>query len=114
MTYYIGLDIAKHKHDCFIMNEYGEVIRDSFTFTNDAIGFGSLLSVLKTLDPVQEKRIGLEATGHYGINLKIFLEENDYSFMEINPILIARFCKATTLRRTKTDKVDAKTIALML
>lgn len=114
MTYYIGLDIAKHKHDCFIMNEYGEVIRDSFTFTNDAIGFNTLLDVLKTLDPAQEKRIGLEATGHYGTNLKIFLEENKYSFMEINPILIARFTKATTLRRTKTDKVDARLIALFL
>ncbi|MBR2788230.1 MAG: IS110 family transposase [Erysipelotrichaceae bacterium] len=114
MTYFIGLDIAKHKHDCFIMNEYGEVIRDSFSFTNDAIGFGSLLDVLKALDPVQEKRIGLEATGHYGTNLKIFLEENEYSFMEINPILIARFSKATTLRRTKTDKIDARLIALFL
>lgn len=114
MTYFIGLDIAKHKHDCFIMNEYGEVIRDSFSFANDAAGFGSLLDVLKTLDPVQEKRIGLEATGHYGTNLKIFLEENEYSFMEINPILIARFTKATTLRRTKTDKIDARLIALFV
>jgi len=96
------------------MNEYGEVIRDSFTFTNDAIGFNTLLDVLKTLDPAQEKRIGLEATGHYGNSLKIFLEENEYSFMEINPILIARFTKATTLRRTKTDKVDARLIALFL
>ena len=114
MTYFIGLDIAKHKHDCFIMDENGVVIKDSFSFNNDRSGFNTLLDVLKTLDPVQEKRIGLEATGHYGTNLKIFLEENDYSFMEINPILIARFSKATTLRRTKTDKVDARLIALFL
>ena len=114
MTYYVGLDLAKYKHDCFIMDENGEVIQDSFSFNNDVVGFNTLLNVLNTLDPNQEKRIGLEATGHYGSNLKIFLEKNNYSFMEFNPILISRFSKATTLRRTKTDKIDAKLIALYL
>ena len=114
MTYYVGLDLAKYKHDCFVMDENGEVVQDSFSFNNDSIGFNTLLNVLKSLDPNQEKRIGLEATGHYGSNLKIFLEKNKYSFMEINPLLISRFSKATTLRRTKTDKIDAKLIALYL
>ena len=114
MTYYIGLDLAKFKHDCFVMNENGEVIRDSFSFANGQSGFNTLLDALKALDPSQEKKIGLEATGHYGSNLKIFLEKNNYSFMEINPILISRFAKATTLRRTKTDKIDAHLIALFL
>lgn len=114
MTYFIGLDLAKYKHDCFITNENGEVIKDSFSFSNDSIGFNTLLNELHSLDPIQEKRIGLEATGHYGSNLKIFLEENNFSFMEINPILISRFSKATTLRRTKTDKIDARLIALYL
>ena len=114
MTYYVGLDLAKYKHDCFVMDENGEVIQDSFSFNNDSIGFNTLLNVLNALDPNQEKRIGLEATGHYGSAIKIFLEKNDYSFMEINPLLISRFLKATTLRRTKTDKIDAKLIALYL
>ena len=114
MTYFIGLDLSKYKHDCFITNENGEVIKDTFSFNNDFIGFNTLLNVLQSLDSIQEKRIGLEATGHYGSNLKIFLEENNFSFMEINPILISRFSKATTLRRTKTDKIDARLIALYL
>ncbi len=114
MTYFIGLDLAKFKHDCFIMNEHGEIIRNSFSFTNDQPGFNTLRDVLNSLDPSQEKRIGLEATGHYGSNLKIFLEDNNFSFMEFNPILISRFSKATTLRRTKTDKIDAHLIALYL
>lgn len=112
MTYFIGLDIAKYKHDCYVMNEKKETIIDSFSLDNNQSGFNTLLNVLNnTLDPNQEKRIGLEATGHYGNNLKIFLEENNYSFMEINPILIARFNKTRTLRRTKTDKIDARVIA---
>jgi len=114
MTYFIGLDLSKFKHDCFVMNHNGEVIKDSFSFANDSNGFNTLLNVLNSLDPNQEKRIGLEATGHYGSNLKMFLEKNNYSFMEFNPILISRFSKATTLRRTKSDKIDAKLISLYL
>ena len=114
MTYFIGLDLSKYKHDCFIMNEYGEVIRNSFSFTNNSEGFNTLLNVLNDLDPTQEKRIGFESTGHYGSNLKIFLETNGYSFMEFNPLLVSRFFKSETLRRTKTDKVDAQKIALYL
>ena len=34
MTYFIGIDIAKYKHDCFIMDQDGSVIRDSFSFPN--------------------------------------------------------------------------------
>ena len=114
MTYFVGIDIAKHKHDCFIMNHQGEVIRDSFSFTNDRSGFTSFLELLSKLEPAQAIRIGLEATGHYGMNLKVFLEDHDFSFMEFNPMLVRRFSQATTLRRTKTDQVDAKQIAVHL
>ena len=64
MTYFIGIDIAKYKHDCFIMDQDGTVIRDSFSFSNDKTGFALLLSVLDSLDPSNEKRIGFESTGH--------------------------------------------------
>lgn len=114
MTFLVGIDIAKYKHDCFIMNHDGEVIRDSFSFSNDRSGFSFLSEILRTLDSSQSLRIGLEATGHYGMNLKIYLEEMKYSYMEFNPLLIRRFSTATTLRRTKTDKVDAQLIALFL
>ena len=114
MTCFIGLDVSKYKHDCFIMDENGNVIKDSFSFANDAEGFNTLLNELQKLDPVQEKRIGLESTGHYGSNLKIFLETSGYCFMEFNPLLVHRFFNGQTLRRTKTDKVDARKIAIYL
>ena len=114
MTFLVGIDIAKYKHDCFIMNHDGEVIREAFSFSNDRSGFSFLNEILCDLDKTQSIRIGLEATGHYGLNLKIFLEEIGYPYMEFNPILIRRFSAATTLRRTKTDKVDAQRIALYL
>ena len=58
-----------------------------------------------------EIRIGFEATGHYCINLKLFLEKNHHSFMELNPLLIKQFVNAQTLRRTKTDSIDCQVIA---
>ncbi len=109
--YFIGIDIAKYKHDCFIMNETGQVIRDSFSIDNSQEGFNNLLDVLKSLDRSQEIKIGLEATGHYGNNLKLFLNDNGYSFMELNPLLVKRFASSHSLRRTKTDKCDASIIA---
>ena len=71
-----------------------------------------LKELLDALDG--KKKIGLEATGHYGQNLKLFLENNDFSFMEFNPLLINRFVHSKSLRKTKTDSIDALMIAQYL
>lgn len=112
--YFIGIDISKYKHDCFIMNENNQVIRGSFSFDNSQEGFNTFLDVLKSLDRSQEIKIGLETTGHYGNNLKLFLNDNGYSFMEFNPLLIKRFASSHSLSRTKTDKCDVSLIATIL
>lgn len=112
--YLVGIDISKFKHDCFIQTETGEVIKKSFSFNNSKDGFDYLLTVLDSLDHSQEIRIGLEATGHYGDNLMPFLNEHGYSFMQFNPYLIKKVSDAFTLRRTKTDKLDAMTISKVL
>lgn len=112
--YLIGIDISKYKHDCFIATETGEIIREVFSFTNNQQGFTELLSVLESLDSTQMKRIGLEATGHYGRNLKMFLAEHGYDYMEFNPYLVKRFANAHSLRKTKTDKVDSRLLSMIL
>lgn len=112
--YFVGIDISKYKHDCFICTETGEVIEENLSFTNTNEGFIQLLNLLKSLDNNQKIRIGFEATGHYGMNLKLFLEKNNYSFMEFNPALVKRFISTQTLRRTKTDKKDAMLITKYL
>ena len=105
--YFVGIDISKYKHDCFICSETGEVIEENLSFQNTNEGFTQLLNLLNSLNNNHEIRIGFEATGHYGMNLKLFLEKNNYSFMEFNPALVKQFIKGQTLRRTKTDKKDA-------
>lgn len=112
--YFVGIDISKYKHDCFITTESGEFVINSFTIKNDNDGFMELLSVLKSLDAPEEIRIGFEATAHYALNLKLFLEKKHYSFMEFNPVLLAKFNKSQTLRRTKTDAIDCSSIARWL
>ena len=39
---YIGIDVAKDKHDCFITNSEGEVLFNAFTIPNNADGFHDL------------------------------------------------------------------------
>lgn len=114
MTYYVGIDIAKYKHDCFIADESGCVIRDSFSFTNDKDGFNVILTILKDLKQKGQIKIGFESTGHYHFNLKLMLEENGFDYVEFNPLLVHKFVTTQTLRRTKTDKKDAQTITKYL
>ena len=108
----VGIDVAKDKHDCFICDSEGNVLKDVFTFSNDREGFNLLLSFM----PISSEnvKVGLEATGHYSLNLINFLIDNGYSPVVFNPLQINLFRKAHTLRKTKTDKIDAKLIALML
>ena len=114
MTYYVGIDIAKYKHDCFIADDSGCVIRDSFSFSNDKDGFNVLLSILKELKSKGQIKIGFESTGHYHFNLKLCLEANGFDYVEYNPLLVHKFISTQTLRRTKTDKKDAQLIARYL
>lgn len=109
--YFIGLDISKYKHDCFIVADSGEVIRQPFSFENNAEVFASLLDALSALDSPENVKIGFEATSHYAENLKRFLVNHSFSFMEFNPLLLSKALKANSLRKTKTDKADAISIA---
>jgi len=110
--YFVGIDISKFKHDCAIIDELGDVITASWSFNNDCEGFSQFRDLLNALDG--EKKIGFESTGHYGHNLKMFLEANNFSFMEFNPLLISKFVRSKSLRKTKTDSLDAQSIAQYL
>ena len=112
--YFVGIDVSKYKHDCFIVTEAGEVIKDTFTFDNNRTGFDQFFYILDGLGPKNEIKIGLEATGHYTNNLMKHLSVKGYSFILLNPIIVSRFRHSETLRRTKTDKVDAKLIAQVI
>ena len=110
--FFIGIDVAKDKHDCFVFNSDGEVVKDVFTFSNDLEGFNLLRSSIP--NPSENLKVGFEATGHYSLNLNNFLVNCGYHPVVFNPLQVNLFRKAHTLRKTKTDKTDAKLIASML
>lgn len=112
---YIGIDVAKDKHDCFITNSVGEVLFNAFTIPNNADGFNDLFQKISSLtNDFSNVKVGLEATGHYNYNLLGFLIDKGLPTFVINPLHTNMFRKSLSLRQTKTDKVDAHTIALMM
>lgn len=112
--YFVGIDISKYKHDCCIISAADQSIVSKFTVKNDKQGFQQLVTAFHSLPHPEDIRIGFESTAHYALNLELFLENANHSFMEINPLLIKEYKKSTSLRRTKTDSVDSESIARWL
>lgn len=112
---YVGIDVAKDKHDCFIVSSDGEVLFDVFTIQNNIEGFEDLLFKIKSAEKDSDKvKVGLEATGHYSCNILGFLKNKGLTTIVINPLYTSLSRKSISLRKTKTDKVDARTIASMI
>ena len=115
MVISVGIDVSKDKHDCFIVNSEGEVLADVFTIQNTRDGFNFLLQKIQDCTTPQDKiKVGLEATGHYSYNLLGFLLNNGLPTYVLNPLRTNLYRKSLSLRKTKTDRVDARTIASML
>ena len=112
---YVGIDVAKDKHDCFITNSDGEVLFKSFPISNNREGFETLFQRIQSVsDDLSKVKVGLEATGHYSYNLLGFLLEKGLTTFVINPLHTNLYRKSLSLRKTKTDKVDSRTIATMM
>jgi transposase len=80
----------------------------------DSEGFGKFLEMVIARCPDREKvLVAMESTGCYHINLFSFLTSQGIHAVVLNPLLIANFAKRS-LRKTKTDKKDAQTIAKFL
>ena len=111
----VGIDVAKDKHDCFILSSEGVALADVFTIPNSLEGFNILLDKLRACSTPQDSiKVGLEATGHYSYNILGFLLDNGLSTYVLNPLRTNLYRKSLSLRKTKTDRVDARTIAAML
>ena len=112
---YVGIDVAKDKHDCFITNSDGEVLFKAFSIANNRNGFNDLYQKIESvMEDVTKVKVGLEATGHYSYNLLGYLIDKGLPTYVINPLHTNLYRKSLSLRQTKTDKVDARTIASML
>ena len=111
----VAVDIAKDKHDCLITNTDGEVLFEPFIISNTRAGYEDLFDKIASVaDSPQNVKVGLEATGHYHLNLLGYLLDKDLSVYLINPLYTSLFRKSLSFRKTKTDVVDARAIARLL
>ena len=105
---YVGIDVVKDKHDCFITDSDGEALFNAFSIPNNLDGFYDLYQKTRSLtDDFSKVKVGLEATGHYNYNLLSFLIDKGFSTYAINPLHTNLYRKSLSLRQTKTGKGQA-------
>lgn len=110
---FVGVDVSKDSFSVAGLNEKAKLIFSTAPRMNNE-GFSEFFKTLMShgKDP-SSIVVALEATGPYHLNLFSFLIAKGITTMVVNPLIIANFAKLS-LRKTKTDKKDAVTIARFL
>ena len=97
---YVGIDVAKDKHDCFITNSDGKVLFRFLPFRITGMDF-VLFQVQSSSSDVSNIKVGLEATGHYSYNLLGYLIDKGLHTFVINPLHTNLYRKVSALERRK-------------
>lgn len=109
-TIYLGIDVSKDKFDYAAVDQQSGLIKkDALPMNRD--GFNQIEQLIKFFPKVV---VGLESTGTYHINILSFLLSLTEHVQLLNPALVKKFAEADSLRKTKTDTVDARVIAKFL
>jgi transposase len=107
---YFGVDIGKSRHQATALDAKGQPLIKSFPFDNSSDGFAQFAALLSAHQSSDTVCIGMEATGHYWLNLYAYLSELGLELHVINPIQTEAMRKMH-IRKTKTDTVDCRYIA---
>lgn len=111
---YVPIEVGKYNLKACVVNFFGDIIIPSFRFpyNNHGIEFFST-KVKKAINIGDARKVfmGLEASGHYHINLTTRLRSMGYSVEVINPI---DTWKERTNRHSKTDDIDMGAVARVL
>jgi transposase len=110
---FCGIDVAKRTHVACILDRDGEFVARAQSLNNDQEGFQRLLKRLSDAGGPKQVIVAMEATGHYWYSLHDFLVRQSYQVAVLNPIQTAQQAKKG-IRRSKTDKIDARHIATLL
>lgn len=112
--FYIGIDIAKKKHEASIIDSSGKSLSKSISFSNTINGSKKFIDFLDSFNVDSNNCIiGMEATGHYWLSLYSFFIDLGFECVVINPIQSDTFRKMY-IRKTKNDSVDSFIIAQIL
>ena len=109
----VGVDVSKDFFSAAGLDEEGKE-HFSGTYEMNSHGFSEFLKALSSHgERLDQMIVAMESTGCYHINLFSFLSSQGIRTVVVNPLLISNFAKLS-LRKTKTDKKDALTIARFL
>ncbi len=112
---FCGIDVAKHFHEATVIDANGNVLCNGFKFSNTTSGKEQLDSKIKSLAGNNGTEIifGLEATGHYGLNLYSNLIAQGQKVYVYNPYAVSLY-RRSKLRKTKNDRIDSYIIAELI
>lgn len=112
--YIVGIDIAKKTHQAAITAADASLVGKTFKFSNTSDGFKLLLDKITAVNSdLTQFQFGMEATGHYWLNLYTWLCDRGFTVHVINP-LQSDALRNLYIRKTKTDSVDAQIIAQVI
>ena len=106
---YCGIDISKDTFDYCIVDQNKQILYQGHL----PININSLEQLKKiALENVKQNTIFLmESTAKYHRRVSLFLETAGFEVYVVQPLLIKKYNESKDLRKTKTDKKDAKMIA---
>ena len=116
--FYLGIDVGKFSHSfCLLNSSNGK--KQIWQFHNTKHGFTELKKKIDkniSISDYSKLIIGMEATGHYFLNIYEFFlncEINSDNIALLNPLQVKSF-RNTNLRGAKSDNIDAERIATLL
>ena len=104
----VGIDVSKGKSMVCIMKPGGEVLKAPFELLHSMDSILHLVKLINSYD--EEVRVILEDTGHYHLPVVTLLVEKGIFTCCVNALRMKKFC-SQSIRRAKTDKIDAVHIA---
>src|SRR3954447_15121304 len=104
----IGLDVAKGESQVQAYLDRREPYKSSFKVAHTLDGMKCLHDFFLDVERVSGVRppVVLEATGHYHTPVVQYFEERNYLIIIVNPLISYR-AKSSSLRKVKTDIIDA-------
>lgn len=104
----VGLDVANGESQVQAFLDKKKPYKDSFKVSHTLEGLDTLHQFMREIENLTGVKppIVLEATGHYHTPVVQYFEDRDYLLIIINPLISYR-AKSSSLRKVKTDKIDA-------
>ena len=117
-TLIVGIDIGSETHyaRAFDWRNY-EYSKKPFSFNNDEEGFKSFSLWVNEIAEKHGKNTvipGMEPTGHYWLNLGVYLQEQGMRPVHVNPHHVKKSKELDDNNPNKNDRKDPKTIAALV